>query len=182
MTKITPLPLVYGFTDIFRQKTEDFAVVDDSVREIADRMIKTMHMEKAVGIGANMVGILKSIAVVDLQENGVPKPYVFINPYIIWRSTETQKFEEASLCFPGISAEIERPSSIRLNYLDYNGKSEELEATGFFATVIQHEVDYLNGKTFLDYLSKMKRDMLLKKMEKFMEMHPPHVHGEHCHH
>ena len=179
MTKISPLPIVYAPNDIFRQKTEDVAVVDDSVRHIVDRMLKTLETERAVGIGANMVGILKSIAVVDLQENAISKHFVFINPYIIWQSKETQTFEEASLSFPGISAEVTRPKAIRLNYLDYDGKPEELEAEGFFATVIQHEVDYLKGKTFLDHLSKLKKDSLLKKMEKFIRDHPPHVHGAH---
>ncbi len=182
MTNLSSFQIVYAPNDIFRQKTTDIDVVDDSIREIADRMVKTMYVEGAVGLGANMVGITKSIAVIDLRENGEHNPYIFINPKISWYAKETQKFEEASLSFPGISAEVERPSSIKLAYLDDEGKFRELDATGFFATVIQHEVDYLNGKIYLDYLSKMKRDMLLKKMEKHIEMHPPHVHGAHCHH
>jgi len=182
MDNIQPLNLIYAPNNIFKQKTDDIVKVDDTIREIADRMVKTMYVEGAVGIGANMVGILKSIAVVDLRENGEYNPYIFINPKIIFRSKETQKFEEASLCFPGISAEIERPSAIKLSYLNDQGVTQELDATGFLATVIQHEVDYLNGKIFLDYLSKMKRDILLKKMEKYMHDHPPHVHGAHCHH
>jgi peptide deformylase len=182
MTNIQPFQIIYAPNDIFKQKAHEVDSVDDSVREIADRMVKTMYVEGAVGIGANMVGVTKSIAVVDLRENGEHNPYIFINPRISWRSEETQKFEEASLSFPGISAEIERPSSIKLVYLDDEGGLRELDATGFFATVIQHEIDYLNGKVFLDYLSKMKRDRLLKKMADHIRFNPPHVHGTHCRH
>jgi peptide deformylase len=145
-------------------------------------MFATIYLERAVGLGANMVGILKRIAVVDLQENGVRVPYTFINPDITWRSKETQTFEEGSLCFPGITAQITRPRAIKISYIDYNGDNKDLETEGFLSTVIQHEVDYLNGKVFLDYLSKLKRDMLIKKMEKYIKMHPPHIHNEHCNH
>lgn len=176
------LQIIYAPNKIFRTKAEEVTQVNDEIRSIADGMLKTMQVEQAVGLGANMVGVLKRIAVVDLHENGVSNPLVFINPKIIWHSDKMQEFEEASLCFPGISAKISRPDSIKVSYIDYDGKEQEMEATGFLATVIQHEVDYLDGKIFLDYLSKMKRDVLLKKMEKYIKMNPPHVHGEHCHH
>jgi len=81
---------------------------------------------------------------------------------------KTQVFEEASLCFPGIAAKITRSKEIEISYLDYHGKSQHLKAEGFLATVIQHEIDYLNGRIFLDYLSKLKREMLIKKMYKYM--------------
>ena len=176
------LSLVYAPNEIFRKKTEDVSLVDDSVRQLIDMMLNALYRERGIGLGANMLGILKSIAIVDLQENGVNNPYIFINPKITWHSNEMQVFREASLCFPGIDAEITRPNAIKVSYLDYDGNAKELEASGFFATVIQHEVDYLNGKIFLDYLSKLKRDTLLKKTEKYIKMHPPHVHGEHCNH
>jgi len=176
------LQLVYAPDPIFKKTCDPIAKVDDATRQIVDDMLKTLEFEKAAGIGANMVGILKQIAVVDLHENDISTPYCFINPEIFWKSDDTQTFEEASLCFPGISAKITRPSKIKLRYLDYDGKQCELEADGFFAAVIQHEVDYLHGKIFLDHLSKMKRDMLIKKMLKFQKQHPPHVHGKNCKH
>ncbi|MGV2433408.1 MAG UNVERIFIED_CONTAM: peptide deformylase [Rickettsiaceae bacterium] len=182
MKDIQPFSLVYGLDPIFKQHAQRIEKVDAEIQNIADRMLKTMYFEGAVGLGANMVGVLKSIAVVDLRENGEKKPYVFINPRITHHSKDTQKILEASLSFPGIDAEIERPKSIKVEYLDYDGKEQSLDAEGFFATVIQHEVDYLNGKTFLDYLSKLKRDTLIKKMEKHMKLNPPHIHGAHCHH
>lgn len=174
------LPLVYAPHPIFKKKAEPILHVDEGTRQLVDDMLQTMYVEKGVGLGANMVGILKRIAVVDIQKNGEPAPYRFINPEITWSSEETQTFEEASLSYPGISAEVTRPKAIKLAYLDYNGDSQTLEAEGFLATVIQHEVDYLNGTVFLDYLSKMKRDMLLKKMQKHMKQHPPHVHTGNC--
>ena len=176
------LSLIYAPDPIFKQKAERVEAVTDEVRTIIDDMFETMDHEKAVGIGANMVGLLKSIAVVDLHEGGISKPYAFINPEIFWSSDEMQEHEEASICFLGISAKVKRPKAIKLRYLDYEGKAQELEATGFFASVIQHEVDYLNGIVFLDHLSKLKRDRLMKKMNKQRKLHPPHVHGAHCNH
>ena len=178
------LSLVYAPNAIFKTHAKDVTIVNDEIRKIADQMLRIMYQEKAVGLGANMVGILQSIAVVDvdIRENGIPKPHIFINPKITWRSEEMQTFKEASLSFPGISAEITRPKAIKLNYLDYEGKENELEASDFFATVIQHEVDYLSGKVFLDYLSKFKRDTLLSKMLKYIKLHPPHVHSDKCNH
>lgn len=179
---MTILSLVYAPDPIFRKKASPVEKVDDAVRSIIDDMFETLEFEKAVGMGANMVGILKRIAIADLHENGVSKPYTFINPEIFWYSDELQEFEEASICFLGISAAVKRPRAIKLRYLDYNGNKQELEAEGFFASVIQHEIDYLNGKIFLDYVSKMKRDMLIKKMQKYVKDHPPHVHGAGCKH
>jgi peptide deformylase len=160
------LPLVYAPNAAFKKIAKSVEVVDDEIRVLADQMLATMYSEKAIGLGANMVGILKRIIVVDLQEDGICNPYIFINPEITYYSEELQTFTEGSVCFPGIKAEIIRPKSIKLKYLDKSGKNQEIEASGFFATVIQHELDYLNGKVFLDYLSKFKRDTLLKKMQK----------------
>jgi len=179
---MTILSLIHAPDPIFKKKAIEVDKIDDEIRTIIDDMFETLEFEKAVGIGANMVGILKRIAVVDLHENNISKPHAFINPEIIWESDKTQTFEEASICFAGISAKITRPESIKLKYLDYDGEQQELEAEGFLATVIQHEIDYLNGITFLDHLSRTKREMLLKKMLKFIKNNPPHVHSESCNH
>lgn len=176
------LPIIYAPNTIFSQKAEKVELIDDTIRLLIDKMLETMYYEKAVGLGANMVGVLKRIAVVDVQEEGKRQPYIFINPEITWCSEDKQTFKESSLSFPGIAADITRAKVIKINYLDYQGNKQELRAEGFLATVIQHEVDYLEGKTFLDYVSKLKRDMLLKKMGKHMKLYPPHVHGAHCNH
>lgn len=174
--------LVWGMQPIFRKKAKDFEVINGESRLIADRMAKTMYYEGGIGMGANMVGILKSIVVIDLVPNGVNDLMVMFNPKITEYSKETQSFEERSLCWPGIKADVTRPRSIKYNYLDYDGNYKEREAEGFLATVIQHEVDYLNGRIYLDYLSKFKADTLLKKLEKYLKQNPPHIHGAGCNH
>lgn len=179
---MTSISLVYAPNKIFKQKAEEVKTVDDNIRHIADQMLHIMYSEGAVGIGANMVGVLKRIAVVDLRENGQKNPYIFINPKITQKSIETQDCEEASLCFPGIQAVITRPKAITVEYLDYDGNQQTLECSDFLSTVIQHEVDYLDGIVFLDYLSKMKRDLLMSKMLKYIKLNPPHIHTEHCKH
>ena len=167
---------------IFKQQAKPVERVDAAIQQIANDMLETMYHEHAVGLGANMVNVPWRIVTLDLRENDINKPYVMINPEILEYSQETNKFEEASLSFPGISADVIRPSKIKVKYLDQNGELQTLEADHFLARVIQHEVDYLNGITFLDHLSKMKRDMLMNKMTKFLKNYTPHVHGEHCHH
>ncbi len=179
---MTLLQIIYAPNEIFQKTAQPVKEVNADIRQIVDDMFHTMEVEKAVGIGANMVGILKRIVVIDLRENNISKPFCLINPEITWSSDENQTIEEASLCFPGIAAPITRPNVIKVKYLDYNGNAQESAFEGFPATVIQHEIDYLDGKVFLDHLSKMKRDILIKKMQKFMKNHRPHVHGAGCHH
>ncbi len=176
------LPIVYAPNEIFRKKATIVENVTNETRQIVDAMFHTMYLEHGVGLGANMVGILQRIAVIDLQEGGNKQPYCFINPEITWHSKETQTFIESSLSFPSISAEIIRPKAIKMAYLDYNGQKQNIDADGFLATVIQHEIDYLDGKTFLNYLSNTKRDMLIRKMVKHLKQYPPHIHTEHCSH
>ncbi|MGI4775926.1 MAG: peptide deformylase [Janthinobacterium lividum] len=176
------LQLIYAPNVIFRIKAELVEVVNDEIRLLADRMIKTLQAEGAVGLAANMVGISKRIAIVSANPSENLSFLVLINPEIVWVSKEHQSFKEASLCFPGISAKISRPKAIKVKYIDYNGNSKELEAEGFLATIIQHKVDYLDGKIYLDYLSKLKADTLLKKMQKHVKQHPPHIHSSHCRH
>lgn len=170
------IPLIYAPNPIFKQKAQQVAVINDEIRLLIDRMFETLYLAHGIGMAGNMVGVLKRIIIVDLQENSTRTPLTFINPEITWRADETQVFNEASLSYPGISAEIKRPSAIRINYVDYDGNNQKMDAEGFLATVIQHEADYLDGKTFLDYLSPLKRDSLLRKMQKHNKMYPPHIH------
>jgi len=160
------LPLVIAPNPIFKQKADMVSVVDESVREIISDMFVTLYAEKGLGLGANMVGVLKQIIVIDLVEGGVRAPIAMINPEILSVSTEVQTFNEASLSFPGIAADITRPSEISVQYLDEEGDQQILEASGFLATVIQHEMDYLQGRTFLDHLSRTKRDTVVRKYQK----------------
>ncbi len=159
---------------IFRKKAVPVASVTDDIKALADQMLDVMYENRGIGIAANMVGLLHRMIVVDIQPDGNRDPLVCINPEITWTSDELSTNEEASLSFPGISADISRPNAIKVKYLDRNGDAQELDAEGFLAIVIQHEMDYLDGRTYLDHISKMKRDRLLKKMQKYLK------HGSAC--
>ena len=163
---MTKLSLIIAPDPIFNQTAEPVAIVDDSIRHLVSEMFEVLYREEGVGLGANMVGLLKRIIVIDLQEGGLKTPLAMINPEIISSSDEMQAREEASLSFPGIHGRVSRPKSIEVRYLDQQGTSQSLRAEGWLATVIQHERDYLDGIVYLDYLSKMKRNMLIKKMLK----------------
>jgi peptide deformylase len=176
------LQLVYAPNTIFRKKALPVEVVNDRIRALIDQMFGVLHIENGIGLGANMVGLLERIVVINMWEKDKLLTYSMVNPKIIESSKETQLFEEASLSFPGISAKIARPKQIKVRYLDYNGNEKILEADNFLSTVVQHEIDYLDGKIFLDYLSKMKRDILLNKMKKYMKNNPPHIHTPFCSH
>lgn len=160
------LPLVIAPNPVFRQKAEKIDVVDDSVRGQIKQMFETLYHENGIGLGANMVGLLKQIIVIDMKDGGDGSPIAMINPQILTQSDELQSFTEASLSFPGISADIARPAHIQVVYMNEQGDACALEAAGFFAAVIQHEMDYLKGKTFLDHLSRTKRDGLMRKYKK----------------
>lgn len=163
------MKLIYGPDPIFTKTCEP--VTDIGVEELAlcDQLREVLYHENAVGVAAPMIGILKQIIAIDLQEGGINNLIIMINPCVKEQSEEKQSFVEASICFPGISAEIERPRSITIEYLDKEGLKLTMRADGFLATVIQHEMDYLKGVTFLDYLSPMKRKILLKKMKKYKQ-------------
>lgn len=176
------LSIIYGPNRIFSQKATVVDVVDDGIRALAKEMFLLMNQEGAIGLGANMVGILKRIIVVDIRPNGISEPYLMVNPEIIERSQEMQVFLESSLSFPGIEHDIQRNRFITVNYQDLNGNSKSIKAEGLLSSVIQHEIDYLDGKIFLDYLSKMKKDMFLKKTQKFQKLYPPHIHTADCKH
>jgi len=160
------LPLVIAPNPVFRQKAEKVDVVDDRVRGQIKQMFETLYHENGIGLGANMVGLLRQIIVIDMKDGGEGAPLAMINPQIVTQSDEVQSFTEASLSFPGISADIPRPAHIQVAYVNEQGEACSLEASGFFATVIQHEMDYLQGRTFLDHLSRTRRDALMRKYKK----------------
>lgn len=160
------MQLILGPDPILKEKAKPVTEFNETLQSLVADMFETLYERKALGMGANMVGILKQIVVVDLQEDGKKNPLALINPQITWKSDKMATHEEASLCFPGIAAEIKRPDAVKVSYQTLDGEEQFLEADGFLATVIQHEIDYLDGKVYLDYLSKMKRDRLIKKMQK----------------
>ena len=152
---------------ILRKKSEPLEKVNDDTRKLMDEMLETMYAAPGIGLAGVQIGILKRIVVIDIsKDEQKKKPLFLINPKITFRSKKTSTYEEGCLSLPGQFAEIERPSACSLNYIDYIGKQKNLKADGLLATCIQHEVDHLNGILFIDYLSKLKKDMIIKKLLK----------------
>ncbi len=152
---------------ILRKKSLSLEKVDDDIRKLMDDMLETMYDAPGIGLAAPQIGILKRLVVIDIsKEKDKKNPFFLINPEIIHTSIETSVYEEGCLSLPGQFAEIERPAKCVIKYIDYNGKEKEIKADGLLATCIQHEVDHLNGVLFIDYLSKLKKDMIVKKLVK----------------
>ena len=152
---------------ILREKSSPLEKVDNELRKLMDDMLETMYSAPGIGLAAVQVGILKRLIVIDISKEDEKKnPKFFVNPEIIYQSNKTSTYEEGCLSLPGFYAEVERPTECHINYLDYNGKRKKLEADGLLATCIQHEVDHLNGVLFIDHISKLKRDMIIKKLRK----------------
>ena len=152
---------------ILRKKSETLEKVDDELRKLLNDMLETMYAAPGIGLAAVQVGVLKRIIVIDISKDKEKKnPLFLINPEILSRSKKTSIYEEGCLSLPGHFAEIERPAECQIKFIDYNGKEKELSTDGLLATCIQHEVDHLNGVLFIDYLSKLKKDMIVKKLIK----------------
>lgn len=153
---------------ILREKSEILEKVDDELRNLLDDMLETMYAAPGIGLAAVQVGVLKRLIVIDISKEKEKKnPLFLINPEIISKSKKTSIHEEGCLSLPGHFAEIERPAECQIKFIDYDGKEQELKANGLLATCIQHEIDHLNGVLFIDYLSKLKKDMIVKKLIKY---------------
>ena len=152
---------------ILRKKSKSLEKVDNELRKLMDDMLETMYSAPGIGLAAVQIGILKRLIVIDLSSGDQKKnPLYLVNPEIIFRSKTTSIREEGCLSLPGHFAEVERPSECHIDYIDYNGNKKILKAEGLLSTCVQHEVDHLNGILFIDYLSKLKRDMIIKKLKK----------------
>ena len=143
------------------------AKVDDETRRLIDDMIESMYAADGIGLAAVQIGVPKRVIVMDLdQKDGKKNPRIFVNPTILWASDELATFEEGCLSVPEIWEDVERPAKIRAEYLDRDGKKKTLEADGLLATCLQHEMDHLEGILFIDHLSKLKRSIALRKLQK----------------
>ena len=152
---------------LLRKVSEPVTSVNTEVKNLMDDMLETMYAAPGIGLAAVQVGVLKRIIVIDLSKNGQKKtPLFIVNPQITFKSEEIISYEEGCLSIPNQFAEVKRPSSCKVNFLDYDGKKKEIIAKGLLSTCIQHEVDHLNGVLFIDYLSKLKKDMIIKKLIK----------------
>ena len=150
-----------------RQKSAKVEVVDDEIRSLMDDMLETMYAAPGIGLAAIQIGIPKRVIVIDISREQEKKtPYYFVNPEIIKNSNINASYEEGCLSVPGQFAEISRPNKCKLKFLDYYGEEKILETEGLLATCIQHEMDHLEGILFIDYLSKLKKDIIIKKLSK----------------
>ena len=148
-----------------RQISQNVEKVDDEIRKLMDDMLETMYAAPGIGLAAIQVGVPKNVIVIDLSKEE-KKPLYFVNPEIIIRSKNNSTYEEGCLSVPGQFAEVDRPNQCHVSYLDYYGKKKELKAEGLLATCIQHEMDHLKGILFIDYLSKLKKNFIVKKLSK----------------
>ena len=151
---------------ILRKKCDPLEKVDDEIKRLMKDMLETMYDAPGIGLAAIQIGILKRLVVIDISKDEKKNPLFLVNPKIISQSKTTSVYEEGCLSLPGQFAEIERPSECLVKYIDLDGKEKELKADGLLATCIQHEVDHLNGILFIDYLSKLKKDIIIKKLSK----------------
>jgi peptide deformylase len=150
-----------------RLKSERVKSIDKPLRALVDDMFETMYEAPGIGLAAIQIGEPLRLITMDVAKKDDPKePRVFINPEIVWSSEETSAYEEGCLSIPEYYEEVERPASIKVKYLDLDGKEQELAADGLLATCIQHEIDHINGILFIDHISKLKRDMVIKKFTK----------------
>ena len=151
---------------ILRQKSKDVISVGRDEQKLMDDMLDTMYAANGIGLAAIQIGIPKRIIVMDISKGEKKNPLYFVNPVIKNKNTELSTYEEGCLSVPNYFAEIDRPKKCDVEYLDYNGKKKVLNAEGLLATCIQHEMDHLEGILFIDYLSKLKKDMIIKKLTK----------------
>jgi peptide deformylase len=150
-----------------RKVSEPVKKIDAGIRKLVEDMFETMYEAPGIGLAAVQIGNAKRVVTMDLAKKEEPRnPEVFINPEIVWSSDETATYEEGCLSIPETYSDVERPAQVRVTYLDLEGVPREVEANGLMATCLQHEIDHLNGILFIDYLSKLKRDMIIKRFAK----------------
>ena len=150
-----------------RQKPKPVEKVNDEIRSLMDDMLETMYAAPGIGLAAVQIGVPKRVIVIDLsKDNKKKEPLYFVNPEIITKSDEDASYEEGCLSVPNQFAEVSRPDSCKVKYLDYEGNEKILDTKGLLATCIQHEMDHLEGILFIDYLSKLKKSMIIKKLSK----------------
>ncbi|CAN5144991.1 peptide deformylase [soil metagenome] len=159
-----------------RLKSAPVERIDDDLRKFMDSMLEAMYEAPGIGLAAIQVGVPRRVVTIDVakreDENAEANPLFLINPKLLWTSDDRQTVEEGCLSIPEYFAEVERPAKIRVGYLDRDGKPREMDADGVLAVCLQHEIDHLDGKLFIDHLSKLKRDMVVKKFAKQAKIGP----------
>jgi peptide deformylase len=165
MTHIYPIITIPD--PVLRKTAKPIEQVDDNLRRLMEDMLATMYDAPGVGLAAPQIGVSRRLIVMDAARDDEPKaPIVMVNPQILDRSEEMRIHEEGCLSIPEVTAEVERPAVTRVAFVDREGEPQEAELEGILSTIVQHEIDHLNGVLFIDYLSRLKRDMIVKKFTK----------------
>ena len=152
---------------VLRQRSEAVSVVDDDVRTLIDDMFETMYDAPGIGLAAVQIAVPKRVIVVDVaKDEAPPAPLALINPEIVWSSEEKSVYSEGCLSIPDYYEEVERPAKVKVRFLDRLGAEGLIDADGLLATCLQHEIDHLDGVLFIDHLSRLKRDRVIKKFQK----------------
>jgi len=161
------LPILVAPDPCLKAKAKPVEAVDDDLRRLMDNMLETMYAAPGIGLAAPQVGVSRQVLVLDIARDGEAKaPLRMINPQITWASDEDNVYEEGCLSVPEHYAQVTRPARIRVKYLDENGQTQDRDCDGLLATVVQHEMDHLAGTLFIDHLSSLKRNMILRKLSK----------------
>jgi peptide deformylase len=160
-------PLVILPDPQLRLVSDPVATIDDGVRRLADDMLDTMYEAPGIGLAAIQVGSPFRLVTIDIsREEEGRKPQVFVNPEVLWHSGETSVYEEGCLSIPDYYEDVERPARVRVRYQTLAGETAEIEAEGILATCLQHEIDHLNGVLFIDHISRLKRDRVVRRFTK----------------
>lgn len=149
-----------------KKPCEPVAAVTPELAQLAADMLETMYDAPGIGLAAPQVGAMKRVIVMDCIKDGPPEPMVLLNPQVIWSSEDLTTYEEGCLSIPDQYAEVKRPAAVTVRWMDLNGEEQERGFEGLWATCVQHEIDHLDGKLFIDYLGPLKRQMITRKMEK----------------
>jgi peptide deformylase len=192
---MTILPIIIAPDPRLKEKSAPVEKITPEILSLMEDMLDTMYASNGIGLAAVQVGVLKRIIVVDTEwgspryrEEGVPRtegfapgnPIRMINPEVIAASPEFSSYNEGCLSFPGQYSDVDRPATVTIRYMDEHGKAQTLKAEGLLATCVQHEMDHLEGIVFVDHISRLKREMILKRLKKEKSQH--HIHGDHCNH
>ncbi|MBO9629122.1 MAG: peptide deformylase [Shinella sp.] len=168
---MTIKPLIILPDPILRQVSSPIETIDSEVKKLADDMLETMYDAPGIVLAAIQIGVARRMLVLDVSKDGEDKqPLVFINPEIVASTDARSVYEEGCLSIPDYYAEVERPAGITVKHLDRDGKEQLTEADGLLATCLQHEIDHLNGVLFIDHISKLKREMVIRKFTKAAKM------------
>jgi peptide deformylase len=163
---MTTRPILIHPDPRLKKVCDPVAEITAELRQLADDMFETMYDAPGIGLAAPQVGVTKRLIVMDCIKDGPPEPIALFNPEVVWSSEDQSVYEEGCLSIPDIYNDVTRPAGVTVRWTDMTGKPQERLFEGIWATCVQHEIDHLNGKLFIDYLGPLKRQMITRKMEK----------------